>query len=118
MVGWSWNLNGPMAKRPVSVFRLHIGLFLIKIAIEDEDEECDHGPVFVHFKHEGYKPIYMKPDSDGRITSKIMVPNTRIFFFFTASNLWTTSEDYQSIALEAPEIVKFSISEHEYTFMV
>jgi hypothetical protein len=91
---------------------------LIKIAIEDEDEEHEHGPVFVHFKHEGYKPIWMKPDNEGRICTKIMVPNTRIFFFFTASNEWTTSGDYQSIALEVPEIVKFAICEQEYTFMV
>lgn len=40
-------------------------------------------PVFIHFKHEGYKPIYI-PEKDGNRTITLMLPNTKLFFFFTS----------------------------------
>lgn len=72
---------------------------------EDEDEIPESTPVYIHFKHEGYKPIWLKPDDEGRICTKIMVPNTRLFFFFTVNSMATTSNDYMSVFLEQPEHV-------------
>lgn len=47
-----------------------------------------------------------------------MVPNTRLFFFFTYENLPKTSKEYFSIELQQPEFVNFHIHEKEYNFMV
>jgi hypothetical protein len=90
----------------------------LRVDIEDAEMPEEHGPVFLHFKHEDYRPIWMKPDEDGKIAVKLMVPNTRLFFFFTVNNMATTSEDYQSIYLEQPEHVSYRIVEQKYVFLL
>jgi hypothetical protein len=71
----------------------------------DDVDMQDLGPVFIHFRHEGYQAIYMRPDGHGRIAIKLMVPKTRLFFFFTINNMAMYSEDYVTLNLEQPEHV-------------
>ena len=75
------------------------------------------GPVFIHFKHENYEPIYMKPDDDGKIEIRLMVPNTRLFFFFTENQMHKISKDYMDIWLEEPELIKASCAceDHDWS---
>jgi hypothetical protein len=89
------------------------------IGIQDEDDVMiEEGPVFLHFKHENYRPIWLKPDADGRLRIRMMVPNTRLFFFFTVNNENHVSDEYMNIFLEQPEIVKFAICEQDYMFLL
>lgn len=73
--------------------------------LDGDDVPRDLSPVFIHFKHENYKANWMKQDDDGRIVMKIMVPNTRLFFFFTINNVASVSKDYMSVCLDTPEHV-------------
>lgn len=85
---------------------------------DDEDDIPEHGPVFIHFKHEGYQPVWMKPDDDGIINVKLMVPNTRLFFFFTVNYMAITSNDYMSVFQEQPEHVNYEINDKKYMFLL
>lgn len=86
---------------------------------EEEDKRCKkRSPVFIHFKHENYKPIYMKPDEDGNTIIRLMVPNTRLFFFFTKNQMSMASKDYMSIWLEQPEAVTTTFLDEENMHLV
>lgn len=78
---------------------------------EDLIAMADINPTFIHFKHENYKPILMKPNDNHQIQCKMMCPNTRLFFFFTYNNMAEISEDYTVINLEKPEFCNFLIGE-------
>lgn len=60
----------------------------------------------------------MKPDDEGRLSVKLMVPNTRLFFFFTVNNCYAISKEYMSIWLDQPENAQFKIIEKKYQFML
>ena len=47
-----------------------------------------------------------------------MVPNTRLFFFFTYENQPNISKEYFSVQLQQPEFVNFHIHETQHNFMV
>ena len=80
------------------------------------DKDPLHNPVFIHFKHENYKPIYLKPNSDKTLTVRLMVPNTRLFFFFTVNEASRISTDYIHVCLDTPEFVVIIIFYINYNY--
>lgn len=64
--------------------------------------------VFIHFKHQNYKPIYMqKGEGDKYPTVTIMVPNSRLFYFFLVDFEVEYLEDFPNCGLDEFEnIVK------------
>ena len=78
-------------------------------------------PIYIHFRHEGYKPVYMpkvvfKEVVDGDEVEQeehvvtVMVPPTKIFFFFTVNYDAYVSEELPIIHLVETDPIVIPIS--------
>lgn len=62
-------------------------------------------PIFAHFKHEGFVPVFIKPNQYNVATLKRMVPPTRVFYFFTCGEEMepTYAKDYPNVEVDNPQ---------------
>ena len=81
----------------------------IEMKFEYRKEISEDSTVFIHFKHEGYQPIYMrKQEGDEYPSVTIMVPNARLFYFFLVDFETEFIEEAPNVLLtESEEIVGF-----------